>query len=368
MAFKIQSEDEQRAARLAQDADGITVEEGDGEKYNEVTRNIVDLSCKSNVLATQSWVSKILRRFCAWGQVFHTGVVHAAARICTDVLESSEVRSSKVIGDTIVLQNDQGMMVRLTVGPTGKLVVTEGICDVYVYPGDSTMVREFLYRKAEMVNEFAGLTPQQTLLNFVPFVSDKVVDKNGKKCFWLCTADGVNKTIDKTLLFNFPPAKVAESVVLLDSNLEVVKTFPLPPDANIRQLTVNMPSFRDKTTQRIKRVALPAPTPLWSGTSDVFPPLLPQPQCSGFVPCVDPNAVPSDFADLGDDIFTDEKDVDITHLDPEVEYEVFYDEYAAHTYYNIVLRRSDFSSASSDTKYLGVVLKPETPIGCCNPI
>ena len=55
-------------------ADGI--EEVDSDS-TETTLNLVEQASGSNVLATQSWVSKILRGFCSWTKVFHTNVVHA---------------------------------------------------------------------------------------------------------------------------------------------------------------------------------------------------------------------------------------------------------------------------------------------------
>ena len=55
-------------------ADGI--EEVDSDS-TETTLNLVEQASGSNVIATQSWVSKLLRGFCSWTKVFHTNVVHA---------------------------------------------------------------------------------------------------------------------------------------------------------------------------------------------------------------------------------------------------------------------------------------------------
>ena len=345
------------------DQDGITLE--NGSEYNKITKNIVDCSCQSHVIATQSWVSTILKRFCAWTNVFHTGILHAANRVCTGKVEADTAVASEVQAKTISLVNDNGMVVKLTVGDNGKLVISQNLCEVYVYPGPTTLVREYLYRRrSNVVRDFAGLTPQQTLLNFIPFVSDKVEEFNGRPCQFLCTADGSDDLITKTLLFNFPAAKRAKNLVLMDASCEVVKTIALPTDVgNIRQLTINMPSFKHPETEAVTRVQLPLPIPDWAGGfPGPFPMPLPPAGCGGFIPPGENGAIPSDFHDIGADIFADDDEsTGQNSLDPSVAYRIVNEDYDGGTYYNVCLHKVDFTNTPG-VKFLGVELEAVDPI------
>ena len=73
MAFDID-----KSKRLSSDG----IEEVDSNS-TETTLNLVEQASSSNVLATQSWVSKLLRGFCSWTKVFHTNVVHAFVETIT---------------------------------------------------------------------------------------------------------------------------------------------------------------------------------------------------------------------------------------------------------------------------------------------
>ena len=97
--------------RLA--ADDISEVDSD---TNDNTIEIVEQASKSNVIATQSWVSKILRRFCRWTNVFHTGVLHAMAQVCTPKLDAKEINSDEIYAKSIILHNQWGGMVKIQVG------------------------------------------------------------------------------------------------------------------------------------------------------------------------------------------------------------------------------------------------------------
>ena len=84
----------------------------------------------------------------------------------------------EIYAKSIILTNENGGMVKLKVGKDGKIDISETFCDVFVYPNEC-LVREYLYRSDDIVANFAGLTPDQTLLNFVPFIGWKRSEFNG---------------------------------------------------------------------------------------------------------------------------------------------------------------------------------------------
>ena len=298
MAFDIQNN-----KRLA--ADGI--EEVDSDN-NETTMNMVDEASKSNVLATQSWVSKLLKMFCCWTRLFHTDVLHATTEVVTSNVKSREAHLDEIYANSIVLTNEDGGMVRLKVGKDGKIDIEETLCDVFVYPGDC-LVREYLYRSTDVVANFAGLTPYQTLLNFVPFIGWKSSEFNGKKCYILCTADGKDEFIGRTLLITTPPDKVVRQIHVLDANGDNLKTYTINYEGNIQQLTINLPMFREKATGEEFKVQLPDPSPIWTGRgSTAFPMPLPPPptSCTGFVPDIAYDSIPEFPKSIGRDIYNDE--------------------------------------------------------------
>lgn len=347
MAFDIQ-----KNKRLP--ADGIGEVDSDN---NETTLNLVEEASKSNVIATQAWVSKLLKRFCCWTRLFHTDVLHARAEVVTANVKAREAHLDKIYAKSIVLTNEEGGMVRIKVGKDGKIDIEETLCDVFVYPGEC-LVREYLYRTEDVVKNFAGLTPYQTLLNFVPFVGYKRSEFNGQMCYLLCEADGKDEFINKTLLFTIPPDKVARKVVVLDANGEWVKDYTIPYEDNIRQLTVNLPRFYNTETQEMCQVRLPAPSPIWTGRcTNVFPMPVPPPppSCTGFVPGPGEEPIPNPIDDMGRDIYDEEIPTAENEIDPDGHYEVRQDEYTGNTYHNIALTRNFFTN-NAKTQYLMVEL------------
>ena len=343
MAFDIQ-----KNKRLASE-DGVTEVDSDS---NENTMEIVEQASKSNVIATQAWVSKILRGFCSWTRVFHTGVLHAIADVFTTRLHAKEIHADEIHASSVVLQNQYGGMVKLQVGQDGKIDIQETISDVFVYPGDC-LVREFLYRTPNIPANFAGLTPYQTLLNFVPFVGWKNTELDGKTCYILCTADGKDEFVNRTLLFNCPDGMVVKNVAIVDEDGNTITRITVPYEDNIEQLTINLPCFKNIGTGEICKVRLPKPSSIWSGDTDVFPEEVPPPQCSGFVP--GPDGIPARPEAIGSDIFTDEIPPAESEIAPGGKYEVIQEEYTGNTYYNIPLKKNAFN-ANLKTQYLMVEL------------
>lgn len=245
MAFDIQ-----RSKRLANDG----IEEVDS--GNEAALHMVEKASKSNVIATQAWVSKLLKLFCCWTRLFHTDVLHATTRVDTNQLNAKTANLDEIYTKSIVLTNENGGMVRLKVGKDGKIDIEETLCDVFVYPNEC-LVREYLYRSSDVVANFAGLTPCQTLLNFVPIVGCKRSEFNGQTCQYLCTAEDEDEYIGRTLLFNLPPGKVVDKVLVIDSDNNEVEHIDIPENSNFRQLTVNLPRFYDNETSSYYYVRLP---------------------------------------------------------------------------------------------------------------
>ena len=148
---------------------------------NEAMLQKVERASKSNVIATQSWVSSVLRGFCAWTRVFHTNVLHALCEVVTPKLKSKEAHIDEVCAKSLVLANEDGVKVRITVGKDGKLDVQEATWDVFLYPLDC-FVREYFYLDDDVVGNFAGMGPFQTLLNFSTFKGKKSCDFKGRRC------------------------------------------------------------------------------------------------------------------------------------------------------------------------------------------
>lgn len=189
---------------------------------NELTLDLVQRAESSNVLATQSWVSKILKQFCCWTNIFHTNAVHATTEVATGKVQAKQAYLDEIHANSIILTNSDGGMVKIGVGQDGRLSVQETLSDVYVYP-DDCLVREYLYRFADVPKNFTELTPCQTLLNFVPLVGWKRTEFNDQICQILCVADGQDEFVGRTLLFNIPADKVVKGIEILDSDGNTLK-------------------------------------------------------------------------------------------------------------------------------------------------
>lgn len=251
MAFDIQ-----KNKRLA--ADGI--EEVDSD--NNETMSMVEEASKSNVIATQSWVSRVLRGFCKWTRLFHTEVLHARSEVVTRNIKSKKANIGEVYANSIILTNKEGYSVKIGVDSNGKIDIQETVWDVFFYP-KNCFVREYFYLdKDDIVGNFADLLPFQTLLNFTTFSGGKTSEFQGRKCQLLCTPTDANKVVDKTLLINFPMNKVAKRLVVLGANGEELASRDIPSSTTpVRQLTINLPRFVDKETHETHMVELPSVIP-----------------------------------------------------------------------------------------------------------
>ena len=201
----------QKIKRLASE-DEITELDSDIE---ETTLNLVEQARKSNVIATQSWVSKILRGFCCWTRFFHTDVLHAASEVATSNVRSRTANVETIYANSIVLTNDKGGLVKIKVGDDGKIEVEETLCSIFLYP-NQCLVREYLEWSGNPVVDFGGLSSYQTLSNFLPFIGDEQSEFNDNKCYKLCVADGKDELVNRSLLINVPFGKVAKRIVVVN--------------------------------------------------------------------------------------------------------------------------------------------------------
>ena len=293
--------------------------------------------------------------------MFHTEVLHATSEVVTTSVKAKEAHLDEIYAKSIVLTNGNGGMVKITVGQDGKIDIQETLCDVFVYPNEC-LVREYRYENEDVIANFAGLTPDQVLLNFIPFVSQESSEFNGQTCYLLCTVDGKNEYIGKTLLFNFPSDKVARRVVVLDANGAELKQHYIPYENNIRQLTINMPKFFNTDTQVMYQVDLPMPSPIWSGCCSNV--------CSSKVTPTSNSCISETGINIGDGIYEDaDSSSKPNDIDPKGNYDVVHEDYAGNTYYNIALTK-DFFTNNAKMQYLMVELmdrNPNTnPDGCTN--
>ena len=178
---------------------------------------MVNTASNSNVLATQSWVAKMLRRFCCWTKFFSTDILRANSEVVTSNISAREGHIGELYANSIVLANSDGRMVKIKIGEDGKIDIEETLCNVFVYP-NRCLLREYIWRNEDMASDFAGLTPYQVMVNFIPFVGPETSEFNGSICQRLCQADGKNKLVERTLLFTLPSGKVANRLVVLDSH------------------------------------------------------------------------------------------------------------------------------------------------------
>ena len=319
----------------------------------------------SNVVATHSWVSKVLRKFWNWTKFFATESLQVAGGIHAGRVKTTELQTNDAYATRLTLIDPNGRPCAIYINELGELKVDYDFHDVFVYPGNNDIqIKNFVYRYGtddeHIAANFVGLTPVELMLNFVDFGSNAYKELNGKTCFKLCAADGNEEFVDKTLLFSCPSTKKISAVKILDSDGITKDEIPLaiPSGKTYRRMTINMPSFRNGSDGVTQHVPLVGDFPsVGSGAFQPFvPPFLLPPKPPWFVPPTCPATVPqsamqaalnNDIFDdqevpIGNDIFSDiteEPDKPLT-LDDNVE--VVRETYYEDTYFNLALKKSDF--------------------------
>lgn len=326
---------------------------------------------KSNVVATQSWVFRVLKKFWGWTKFFATESMQVAGGIHAGRVKTCELQTNEAYATKLTLVDPNGRPGVIYINEQGELKIDYDFQNVYVYPGTGDLeIKSFVYRygtdNEHIASNFVGLTPYELMLNFVDFGSNDYKTFNDQSCFKLCSADGKDELVDKTLLFKCPQTKKIVSVKIVDVDGQMVgePLMEIPDDRNFRTLTINMPSFRDLESGKTQYVTLVGDYPtLGNGAFKPFiPPFLLPPKPHFFVPPTKPITVPEEamqaslsndiFDDqevtVGDDIFenlgkeeTDEQDFD-EPISLTSGYEVLFNSYSTGTYVNLALRQNDF--------------------------
>lgn len=254
--------------------------------------------------------------------------------------------------------------------------------EVFFYPGaGDAKIWRFVYRYKDVARNFIGLTPLETVLNFVPFESNCHKELNDKVCYRVCTADGEDEVVDKTLLVTCPQTKRIVGLEVLDSDGEHLNYIVDPQEMGqndvFRKMTINMPSFKAPEAEQYDHIVLPGDFPsICSNVGKPFVPpyllpMLPPMMVPPVKPIVPPDHLPPA---LENDIFDDNQSIAISdyfdHLGeeeqvpPEQEtqpqpvaanYDVSYDNYSCDTYFNVKLSRDMFEK--NKEQYLSAVLE-----------
>lgn len=279
-------------------------------------------------------------------------------------VKAGEIQTTDIYARRIVLVDKDGTPSLLQIGDDGELDIVKYYYDVYVHPGEDFMnILQFAYRygtdQDKTVLNFAGLTPYETLLNFIPMSGVKSKKFMDRICYSFGSADGKDSPFEKTLLVTVPEGKKISSIKVYDSDGTEKSTIPV--DCTTQMLTVNMPSFQytdDGNQLQTLRIELPGVCP---GQCDAFKPFLPPflaPPKPVIPPLVPPSfgpipPFPTASSGLGHDIFDDDAEDIGSHgvmdyqdnnssvnLGTVKDYDVVYEEYSTSTYKNIILKRS----------------------------
>lgn len=80
--------------------------------------------------------------------------------------------------------------------------------------------------------------------NFVKFSDTESTNVGERTCYKLCSADGRDEYVDKTILVSCGISRRITKIKIYDEYMmHVLKTIALPEDKPVRQLTLNMPSL-----------------------------------------------------------------------------------------------------------------------------
>ena len=280
----------------------------------------------ANIVATRSWVWKVLEKFVNWTNLFKTNELEVTGGASASRLTADEVQTNTLYTNKIILVDDQGNPGYIYIDDKGEVKIQYDYKDVFVYPNDDVDTRMFCYKYPEVYKNFENLTPYETLVNFIPFKSTRWTKFNNKVCFKLCEADGKNELVGRTMLFSCRNnLNKISSIKVVDNLGNELQDIPVP-EGNYKRFTINMPSFRKNGEDII--VDLPS-TGLCPGcqnfppseTTDIFDDRYPEDD-GLFDDVVDGSSMSSLIG--GDDV------------------ETVYEDYSTSTYFNIALNRDFF--------------------------
>ena len=302
----------------------------------------------SNVVATQSWVFNALKRFWKWTKFFATESLQVAGGINSERVNTGELQTNNIYATRLNLVDPHGRAMTIRVNEAGELVKEYDFQNVFVYPGagdGAVKMKNYVYRydkKRRMADNFIGLTPYETLLNFIPFHSQVTATVNDVVCPLICPADGQEKLVDWTLLFQCPSSHKITKLEIWDKDLMLKREIPVE-GTDVRNLTINMPAFKKiGEDEEVLHVALP----IRGGdgqTKPFIPPFLlpPKPPCMPHPPCPDIFNDEQCFPVDEDDLFNDDNAEEATI--PQGGYEVVFENYVEESHTNIILKNSDFA-------------------------
>lgn len=335
-----------------------------------------------NVVATQSWVYRTLKGFWNWTRFFATQSLQVAGGMYAKRVKTGELQGDEIYAKKLVLIDPNGKPAVVYIDELGNLQRQYKYEDVFMYAPKGIDVKSYVYRFPNIISNFAGLTPIETMLNFIPYQTNDTKEFNGVNCPRICEADGGDELLKETFLIKCQETKKIVGLKVVDSDGELVKQLDFaPPEGKIvRRLTINMPCFAPTSglDDETCYVVLPGdildgygqfkpfvppflkppvpPPPFFPPTPPVVPPHV--------RPTVPPNLSPDLFDDQeiedGDDLFADigNEFADLGNEDSEPsedetpnqplyigpDYQVIYENYHRNTYSNVVLKRNDFDT------------------------
>ena len=245
----------------------------------------------TNVVATQSWVYRKLGFLWNWTKFFATESMRVAGPLHAQRIKTSEMQADEAYVQRFVLLDKDGRPGVVYIGDDGELHLDYDFKNVYIYQPEGIEVKKYVYSKPETVDNFVGLTPYETFLNFIPFESNETVEFEGVKCNKICPADGKDSLVEHTLLVRCSQVKKIVGFKVLDKNGETIQDFNFPDvDKPIHQITINMPCFKyEEDGENVAYVGLTAAGKVQGHCSLVpfMPPFLKPPHCPGCSPFID---------------------------------------------------------------------------------
>lgn len=243
--------DDETTAPDGSEEDGNT-EGGEGDEGGDAENSIapgfpIPPSCsKSNVVATQSWVFHVLRKFWNWTRFFATQSIRVAGGMYARKIKTGELEGDEIYAKRLVLLDPKGKPTVVYIDEEGNLKHEYKFEDLFIFGDSEVELKRYAYRYPEISANFIGVTPMETLLNFIPFQSEEAKEFNGVMCPKIGEADGAEELIKETLLLKCPETKKITGLKIVDADGNPIRTldFEPPEGVNVRRLTINMPSFK----------------------------------------------------------------------------------------------------------------------------
>lgn len=242
--------------------------------------------------------------------------------------------------------------------------------NAYLYPVDGVDTLRYVYRYPDMMDNFIKLTPYETYINFIPFDSNEKATLNDRVCPRICQTDGkVVPIYPYPMLMKCPLTKRISKVQIMDEDGNFMKEMEVPSTAKgnpTRLLTINMPCFKEDTTQEMVYVVLPSAASIDAYTKNsVVPPFLrpAPPNGCGCCPPKPPHHMADDCLFWSDDTFEDDDGLFVDGKDDgnglldfdkgDKTFTEIYEDYVTDTYVNVTLTRDDL--ATNKKQFLKVV-------------